>query len=171
MWGWVPHPQEVVRLFGGAWGTGTHLLDHDGVDAHLLEAAGVVEHVGPAHGQGEHHGGHVLLAVAEVQHHGRQHEQRLHEAEEEGQQALSTGTLTDKTPDARRARVLSPFRRVQLFENTFSSVAQQALLSMGILQARILEWVATPSSRGSSRSRDQTRISYVSCVGRWVLYH
>ena len=26
----------------------------------------------------------------------------------------------------------------------------------GILQARILEWVAMPSSRGSSRSRDQT---------------
>ena len=28
-----------------------------------------------------------------------------------------------------------------------------------------------PSSRGSSRPRDQTCISYVSCVGRWVLYH
>ena len=29
----------------------------------------------------------------------------------------------------------------------------------GILQARILEWVAMPSSRGSSPARDQTRIS------------
>ena len=29
----------------------------------------------------------------------------------------------------------------------------------GILQARILEWVAMPSSRGSSPSCDQTRIS------------
>jgi len=28
---------------------------------------------------------------------------------------------------------------------------------MGILQARILEWVAMPSSRGSSPPRDQTR--------------
>jgi len=28
---------------------------------------------------------------------------------------------------------------------------------MGILQARILEWVAMPSFRGSSQSRDQTR--------------
>ena len=27
----------------------------------------------------------------------------------------------------------------------------------GILQARILEWVAMPSSRGSSQPRDQTR--------------
>ena len=41
----------------------------------------------------------------------------------------------------------------------------------GILQARILEWVAMASSRGSSRPRDRTRISYASCMGRWVLYH
>ena len=40
----------------------------------------------------------------------------------------------------------------------------------GILQARILEWVAMPSSR-SFQSRDQTHISYVSLIGRWVLYH
>ena len=32
--------------------------------------------------------------------------------------------------------------------------ACQAPLSMGILQARILEWVAMPSSRGSSQPRD-----------------
>ena len=41
----------------------------------------------------------------------------------------------------------------------------------GSLQARIQEWVATPSSRGSSRPRDRILISYVSCVGRQVLYH
>ena len=35
----------------------------------------------------------------------------------------------------------------------------------GILQARILEWVAMPSSRGSSQSRDRTWVSYVSCIG------
>ena len=32
----------------------------------------------------------------------------------------------------------------------------------GILQARTLEWVAMPSSRGSSRPRVQTRLSLVS---------
>jgi len=31
----------------------------------------------------------------------------------------------------------------------------------GILQARILEWVAMPSFRGSSRPRDQTQVSCV----------
>ena len=41
----------------------------------------------------------------------------------------------------------------------------------GILQARILEWVTMPSSRGSSQPRDQILVSYVSCIGRWVLYH
>ena len=41
----------------------------------------------------------------------------------------------------------------------------------GILQARTLEWVAVPSSRGSSRLRDWTHVSYISCIGRQVLYH
>ena len=34
----------------------------------------------------------------------------------------------------------------------------------GILQARILEWVAVPSSRGSSLPRDHTRVSYFSTL-------
>ena len=38
----------------------------------------------------------------------------------------------------------------------------------GISQARILEWVAVSSSRGSSRPRDPTHISY---TGRRVLFH
>ena len=41
----------------------------------------------------------------------------------------------------------------------------------GVLQARILEWVSMPSSRGSSWPRDRTCVSYLSCVGRWVLYY
>ena len=42
---------------------------------------------------------------------------------------------------------------------------------MGILQARILEWVAMPSSRRSFPPRDWTCVSLVSCTGRRVLYH
>ena len=38
----------------------------------------------------------------------------------------------------------------------------------GISQARILEWVAIPFSRGSSWPRDQT---HVSCIGRRILYY
>jgi len=32
---------------------------------------------------------------------------------------------------------------------------------MGILQERILDWVAMPSSRGSSQPRDQTQVSHI----------
>ena len=41
----------------------------------------------------------------------------------------------------------------------------------GIPQTRILEWVAISSSRGSSRPRDWTLMSCVSCIGRQILYH
>ena len=41
----------------------------------------------------------------------------------------------------------------------------------GMLQARIREWVAMPFSGGCSRPKDQTRIFYVSCIVRRVLYH
>ena len=34
----------------------------------------------------------------------------------------------------------------------------------GILQARILEWIAMPSSRASFRARDQTYVSRGSCI-------
>ena len=39
-----------------------------------------------------------------------------------------------------------------------------------IFQAKILEWVAIPSFRGSSRPRDGTYIFWLSCIGRWILY-
>ena len=41
----------------------------------------------------------------------------------------------------------------------------------GILQARIMEWVDVSASRGYSQPRDQICFSFVSCIGRWVLYH
>ena len=42
----------------------------------------------------------------------------------------------------------------------------QAPRSMGILEARILEWVAMSSSRGSSQPRDRTQVSHI--AGRFV---
>ena len=41
----------------------------------------------------------------------------------------------------------------------------------GIFQARILEWVAISSSRGSYSPRDQTHVFCVSCISWWILYH
>ena len=40
----------------------------------------------------------------------------------------------------------------------------------GIFQARILEQVASSSSRVSSWPRDQTHVSYISCIGRQILF-
>ena len=39
----------------------------------------------------------------------------------------------------------------------------------GILQSRILEWVAVPFSRRSSQPRDQTQVSHIACIR--ILYH
>ena len=55
--------------------------------------------------------------------------------------------------------VLGRFSHVRLFV-TLWTVACQAPLSMGILQA-ILEWVAMPSSRGSSQPRDPTQVTHI----------
>ena len=41
----------------------------------------------------------------------------------------------------------------------------------GILQARKLEWIAVSYSRGSSQPRDRTHVSYISCIGKQILYH
>ena len=51
------------------------------------------------------------------------------------------------------ACMLSHFSRVAL-EPYGLYVARQAPLSMGILQTRILEWAAMPSSTGSFQPRD-----------------
>ena len=50
--------------------------------------------------------------------------------------------------------------RVQLFATPWT-VAHQAPLSMGILQARTLEWVAMPTSRRFSQPRDWTQVSCI----------
>ena len=68
------------------------------------------------------------------------------------------------------ACVLSHFSFVQV-SATLWTVACLAPLSMGILKARILEWVTMPSSRRSSQPRDQTCVSYVRCIDRQILYH
>ena len=55
-----------------------------------------------------------------------------------------------------------------LFETMNCSLSGSS--AHGIFQARILEWVAISFSRGSSKRKDQTPISCVPCIDRWVLY-
>ena len=56
---------------------------------------------------------------------------------------------------------------VQLFSDPMNCSLPGSAVH-GILQARILEWVAISSSRGSSQPRDRTDFS---CIGRRVLLH
>ena len=62
-----------------------------------------------------------------------------------------------------RPWMLRSFSHVWFFL-TLWTVASQAPLSIRIFQARILEWIAMPSSRGSSWPRDQT------CNLLWLLH-
>ena len=58
----------------------------------------------------------------------------------------------------------SMFRDLTFFVHLFVTpwtVARQTPLSMRVLQAKILEWIAMPSSRGSSQPRDQTKVSLI----------
>ena len=59
--------------------------------------------------------------------------------------------------------VLSCFSHVWLCDPMDCSLSGSSI--HGILQARVLEWVATASSRGSSWPRDRTPTSYISYIG------
>ena len=65
-----------------------------------------------------------------------------------------------------RACMLSHFSHIWLCGPMDCSMSESSVCEF--LQTRMLEWVAMPSSRGSSRPRDWTRVS---CIGSWVLYH
>ena len=65
---------------------------------------------------------------------------------------------------------LGRFRHVQLCA-TLWTVGPPGSSVHGIFQARTLEWVAVPSCSGSSWCRDWSCVSYVSHIGRQLLYH
>ena len=70
---------------------------------------------------------------------------------------------TDRRAWQATVHVYCQFSCVQLFA-TLWTVAHQTPLSMGILLAKILEWVAISDSTASSWPRDRTHIS---CLLHW----
>ena len=52
-------------------------------------------------------------------------------------------------------------RKVKVAQSSLTLCDPMDYTVHGILQARILEWVAFPSSRGSSQPRDQTQVSHI----------
>ena len=66
--------------------------------------------------------------------------------------------------------VLNRFSHVWLFCNPMDHSLPGSSVH-GILQARILAWFAMPSPRAPSQPRDQTQVSWVSCIeGRFFTY-
>ena len=66
--------------------------------------------------------------------------------------------------------LLSSFSHIQLFA-TLWTVACQAPLFMGFSKQKYWSGFAMTSPRGFSWPRDLTSFSYVSCIGRQVLYY
>ena len=78
--------------------------------------------------------------------------------------------LQVRYPPPHQKRTISHFQNMScvrshsVVSNSFETpwtIAHWAPLSMGIIQARILEWVDLPSSRASSRPRDWTQVSHM----------
>ena len=59
---------------------------------------------------------------------------------------------------------------VRLFV-TPQTAAHQVPLSMGFSRQEYWSGLPFPPLGESSLPRDQTHVSYVSCIGRWILYH
>ena len=68
--------------------------------------------------------------------------------------------------DTKRVCVAECFSHVRLCNTMDCSPPGSSV--QGILQARILEWVAISFSRESSWPRNRAHVSW---IGRWVLYH
>ena len=80
---------------------------------------------------------------------------------------LRENTLDSKTPDILNLKRISVCAKsLQLCTALCDPMdcSPSGSSVHGILQARILEWVAIPFSKGSSWPRDRTHISYASCI-------
>ena len=60
-----------------------------------------------------------------------------------------------------RIKYTARFDKVKVAQSCPTLSNHMAYIVRGILQARILEWVDVPFSRGSSQSRDLTQISHI----------
>ena len=81
-----------------------------------------------------------------------------------------TSMAITKTEPGRCQALAGGGNHVRLFATPWTA-ALQAPLSMGSSKEEYCSGLAISSSRGSSRPRDRTRVSCVSCIGRQVPYH
>ena len=87
-----------------------------------------------------------------------------------GQHDRDGGTVSEQGPCSTEDDFLGYVRVLPLLQSCPAlcdpvSCSLPGFSVHGVLQAKILEWVAISSSRGSSQPRARTRASYISCVG------
>ena len=78
--------------------------------------------------------------------------------------------LINRNHEMTHACTLSHFSRVQLFV-TLWTLALQAPLSMRFSRKEYWSGLPCVSPGEYTGPRGQTHISYISCLGRWILYH
>ena len=71
----------------------------------------------------------------------------------------------------RLKRLSSSSSSIQLCATPWTIYSPPSFSVHGILQGRLLEWVAIPFPRGSSQPRNQTCVFCVLCIDRRILYH
>ena len=67
--------------------------------------------------------------------------------------------------------MISCFSCVELFATLWAAIARQAPLSMGLSRQEYWCGLPCPPQGDLPDTVIETRITYVPCIGRWVLYH
>ena len=71
---------------------------------------------------------------------------------------------TEHVRDSGKSNYTKEKKEVKATQSCLTLCDPMAYEVDGILQARILEWIAFPFSRGSSQPRDRTQVSYIAGI-------
>ena len=88
---------------------------------------------------------------------------------EPGSPTLQADSLLSELSGKLLLLLLSRFSHVRLCATSYTE-AHQAPLSLGFSRQQCWSGLPCPL-QGSSQSRDWTHVSYISCIGKRVLYH
>ena len=77
--------------------------------------------------------------------------------------------LSQLVLNANTLEELTPISGVDIYIYIYIYIYMYTHSVHGILHARILEWIAMPTSRGSSWPKDWTQVSCI--ASKWTLYH
>ena len=88
-----------------------------------------------------------------------------------GIEPMSPALQADSLPQSHPECILNCFSLSDSLWHYGLYIACQAALSMGLSKREYWSGLLCPPPGESSQPKDQNCVSYVSCIGRWVLYH